>query len=122
MNDSDANVICGPFGSRRLPVRSGVSQTSGSATTCDAMRRFGISYISDGVPAFTTRHWSVEVLVALAVVTEADALVKAAGLPEQLVLVCVAALVSPETVTVQLVVPAVIAIPVRPERTRVAVV
>ena len=29
MNDSAANVDCGPFGSRRLPVRSGVSQTSG---------------------------------------------------------------------------------------------
>ncbi len=25
MNDSEANVDCGPFGSRRLPVRSGVS-------------------------------------------------------------------------------------------------
>ena len=34
MNDSEANVDCGPFGSRRLPVRSGVSQTSGRLTTC----------------------------------------------------------------------------------------
>src|SRR2546428_513062 len=77
---------------------------------------------TEGVPAFTTRHWSVEALVALVVVTEADALVNAAGLPEQLLLVCVAALVSPETVIVQLAVVEVIAMPVRPERTRVAVV
>ena len=51
MNDSDANVTCGPFGSRRLPVRSGVSHTSGRLTTCVVMRRFGMAYISDGVDA-----------------------------------------------------------------------
>ena len=49
MNDSEANVTCGPFGSRRLPVRTGVSHTTGSPTTCPAMRRFGITYMSDGV-------------------------------------------------------------------------
>ena len=51
MNDSDANVTCGPFGSRRLPVRSGVSHTSGRPTTCAVARRLGIEYISDGVAA-----------------------------------------------------------------------
>src|SRR5215475_5644396 len=49
MNDSDANVDCGPLGSRRLPVRSGVSHTSGRLTTCVAVRRLGMTYISDGV-------------------------------------------------------------------------
>ena len=44
MNDSDANVTCGPSGSRRLPVRSGVSQTSGSGTT---LRR--LAPVRDGV-------------------------------------------------------------------------
>ena len=51
MNDSAANVACGPFGSRRLPVRSGVSQTSGRPTTSPAMRRFGMAYMSDGSAA-----------------------------------------------------------------------
>ena len=37
MNDSKANVTCGPLGSRRLPVRSGVSQIIGSAD--DTRRR-----------------------------------------------------------------------------------
>ena len=32
-------------------MRSGVSQTSGRLTTCVAMRRFGIAYMSDGVAA-----------------------------------------------------------------------
>ena len=52
MNDSDANVTCGPSGSRRLPVRIGVSHTSGSG---DHLRRsscrFGMTYMSDGVDA-----------------------------------------------------------------------
>src|SRR5678815_5706475 len=48
MNDSDANVDCGPFGSRRFPVRTGVSNTVGKLTTCVVMRRFGIAYISLG--------------------------------------------------------------------------
>ena len=51
MNDSCANVICGPFGSRRLPVRKGVSCTSGSATTCPDVRRFGMVYMSEGALA-----------------------------------------------------------------------
>jgi hypothetical protein len=51
MNDSDANVTCGPSGSRRLPVRSGVSHTSGSATTCVDTRRFGMTYMLDGCDA-----------------------------------------------------------------------
>ncbi len=33
MNDSKAKVTCGPLGSRRLPVRSGVSQIIGRPTT-----------------------------------------------------------------------------------------
>src|SRR5207249_306805 len=51
MNDSEANVTCGPLGSRRLPVRSGVSQTSGSDTTCVVIRRLGMVYMSEGVDA-----------------------------------------------------------------------
>ena len=43
INDSDAKVTCGPPGSRRLPVRSGVSQTAGRRTTCAVLRRFGIA-------------------------------------------------------------------------------
>src|SRR5580698_11276488 len=49
MNDSEAKVDCGPLGSRRFPVRSGVSQMSGRATTSVVMRRLGIAYISEGV-------------------------------------------------------------------------
>ena len=49
MNDSAAKVDCGPFGSRRLPVRSGVSHTRGRLTTCVAVRVLGMTYMSDGV-------------------------------------------------------------------------
>src|SRR6202166_3091014 len=49
MNDSAANVDWGPFGSRRLPVRRGVSQTIGRLTTSPTIRRLGITYISEGV-------------------------------------------------------------------------
>ena len=72
-----------------------------------------------GVPAVTTRHWSADAFVAPAAVTDAARFVKAAGLPTQLALVCVAALVRPATVTVQLAVPEAIAMPVNPESTRV---
>jgi hypothetical protein len=72
-----------------------------------------------GVPAVTTRHWSVEAFVALAVVTEAERFVKAAGFAAQLAFVCVAAFVRPDTVTVHEAVPEAIAMPVRPESTRV---
>ena len=51
MNDSDAKVTCGPSGSRRLPVRTGVSQTSGRLTTWVVWRRCGTAYMSDGVEA-----------------------------------------------------------------------
>ena len=51
MNDSEANVDCGPLGSRRFPVRSGVSHTSGRLTTCAVIRRLGMAYISEGVAA-----------------------------------------------------------------------
>jgi hypothetical protein len=68
---------------------------------------------------FTTRHWSVAALVALVVVTLAEVFVNPAGLPTQLAFVCVAWFVSPEIVTVQLAVPAVIARPVSPDKTRV---
>jgi hypothetical protein len=59
------------------------------------------------------------VLVAAVVATLAARLVNAAGLAPQLALVCVAWLVRPAIVTVQLAVPAVIATPVRPDSTRV---
>ena len=51
MKDSEANVTCGPSGSLRLPVLTGVSHTSGSAMTCVLARRFGMTYISEGVDA-----------------------------------------------------------------------
>ena len=51
MNDSAANVDCGPFGSRRLPVRSGVSHTVGRPTTSPAILRLGMAYMSEGVEA-----------------------------------------------------------------------
>jgi hypothetical protein len=70
----------------------------------------------------TTRHTSLEVLLAPVAVTLAARLVNAAGLPAQLALVCVGWLVRPESVTVQLAVPAVIAMPVSPEITRVPAV
>ncbi len=72
-----------------------------------------------GLRRFTTRHWSAEMLFAPVAATFEARLVKAAGLPAQLALTCVAWLVTPATVTVQLVVPAVIAMPPRPESTRV---
>ena len=75
--------------------------------------------VRTGVPAVTTRHWSVEAFVAPVVVTEAERFVNAAGFPAQLAFTCEAAFVSPATVTVQFAVPAVIARPVRPDRTRV---
>src|SRR5438270_645577 len=70
----------------------------------------------------TTRHWSAPAGVALVAVTLAARLVKAAGFPTQLAFVCAAALVRPETVTVQLALPAVIAMPVKPDSTRVPAV
>src|SRR5690349_11619311 len=75
-----------------------------------------------GLVRVTTRHWSVPPGVAFVAVTLAARLVNAAGLPAQLALVCVAWFVRPESVTVQLAVPAVIAMPVRPETTRVPAV
>src|ERR1700688_4634726 len=51
MNDSEAKVAWGPLGSRRFPVRRGVSHTSGRLTTWAAIRRLGIAYISEGVDA-----------------------------------------------------------------------
>ena len=67
-----------------------------------------------GLILLTVRHWSVEVLVAPVVVTLAVRLVWAAigQLP-----VCPGVLVTPATVTVQVVVPLVMAKPVRPLRT-----
>ena len=62
-----------------------------------------------GFVRFTTRHWSVELLVMPVVVTEAARLVKPAGLPTQLAFTCPPWFVRPTTVTVQLAVPAVIA-------------
>ena len=72
-----------------------------------------------GASVFTTRQTLPAVTVALVVVTLAERLVNAAGGPTQLAFTAVARLVRPATVTVQLAVPAVIAMPVRPERTRV---
>src|SRR5271156_5827087 len=48
MKDSAAKVDCGPLGSRKFPVRTGVSQTSGRLTTFLVLRRLGIAYISAG--------------------------------------------------------------------------
>ncbi len=72
-----------------------------------------------GAIAFTTRHWSDDAFVAPVAVTFAARFVNAAGLPAQLGFTCAAWLPRPETVTVQLAVPAVMAMPVSPERTRV---
>ena len=57
--------------------------------------------------------------VAPTVVTEVARFVNAAGLAAQLALVCVAAFVTPDTVTMQLAVVAAIAMPVSPESPRV---
>jgi hypothetical protein len=70
-----------------------------------------------GFARVTTTHWSVPAGVAFVAVTLAARLVKAAA--GQLAFTWVATLVRPETVTVQLAVPLAIAMPVRPERTRV---
>ncbi len=75
-----------------------------------------------GAAFVTTRHWSDDAFVAPVGTTLAARFVNAAGLPEQLAFTCVAWFVTPETVTVQLAVPALIAMPVRPERTRVPAV
>jgi len=75
-----------------------------------------------GLTRFTTRHRSLEPLLMPVVVTEAARFVNAAGLPAQLAFTWPTALVRPATVTVQLAVPAAIAMPVSPERTRVPAV
>ncbi len=72
-----------------------------------------------GVALVTTRHWSLEALVAPLAVTFAAALVNAAGLPAQLAFTCVGWLVRPATVTVHEAVPLAIAMPERPESPRV---
>ena len=58
------------------------------------------AFVSVGCAAFTTRHWSVEVFVALVVATFADRFVNAAGFVAQLAFVCATAFVTPATVTV----------------------
>ena len=75
------------------------------------------AFVSVAVPVVTTRHWSVEAFVAPAVVTFADRFVKAAAGHDAFT--CVAALVSPATVTVHDAVPEAIAIAASPESTRV---
>jgi hypothetical protein len=72
-----------------------------------------------GVPEVTTRHWFVEAFVTPPTVTDAARFVNAAGFAAHDAFVCVAAFVTPATVTVQLAVPEVIARPVSPESTRV---
>lgn len=72
-----------------------------------------------GLTVLTTKHWSVDVLVARLVVTFAVKLVKAAGLPTQEALVCVGEFVRSAIVTVQLDVVNVIATPVIPDSTLV---
>ena len=74
---------------------------------------------TDGAAEVTLKHRSIEVLVAPVVVTLAPRLV--CGACGQ-VPVCPAVLVTPDTVTVQLAVPLLIATPVRPESTRVPAV
>ena len=71
-----------------------------------------------GAPAVTTRQLAATPLVRLVVALMLAApLVKAAGVAAQLALVCVAAFVTPATVTVQEPVPDAIAIPVNPDST-----
>src|SRR5512134_2249201 len=72
-----------------------------------------------GTVDVTGKHWFTDVLVAFVVVTLAARFVNAAA---GHVPTCVGSLVRPESVTVQLAVPDVIATPVTPERTRVAMV
>jgi hypothetical protein len=72
-----------------------------------------------GVPDVTTRHWLLDAFVAPAVVTDAARFVNAAGLAAHDAFVCVAAFVTPATVTVHEAVPELIARPVTPESTRV---
>jgi len=74
------------------------------------------AFVRVGVPAVTTRHWSVDVLVALDVVTDVARFVNAAA--GHVAFTCEAALVSPATVTVQEAVPEAIAMPVSPESAR----
>ena len=69
MKLSDANVTCGPSGSRRLPVRSGVSNGIGSGTTrvvCGGSE-------SRTCPTATTRGrataWRVRVPISCAIST-----------------------------------------------------
>jgi hypothetical protein len=75
------------------------------------------AFVSDGVPAVTTRHWSVETFVAPAAVTFAARFVKAAAGHDAFT--CEGAFVSPDTVTVHEAVVEAIASPVSPESTRV---
>jgi hypothetical protein len=77
------------------------------------------AFVSVAAPAVTTRHASPAPTVAPAAVTFAARFVNAAGRPTQLAFVCVAAFVTPATVTVQLAVPELIASPVSPVSTRV---
>ena len=72
-----------------------------------------------GTVEVTGRHWSVDVLVALVVVTLAARFVNAAAGHAP---ACPGSFVRPEIVTVHEAVPALIATPVTPESTRVATV
>ena len=66
----------------------------------------------------TTRHWLVDVFVNPVTVTEDARFVNAEGFPMQLLLAWPLAFVRPATVTLQLDVPDVIAMPVRPDNTK----
>ena len=67
----------------------------------------------------TTKHRSIEVLVRRVVDTFVAKFVNAGWFGVHVVFVCVATLVSPATVTVQVAVPMLMAMPVSPDMTRV---
>ena len=120
-------MIARPVGSvspRAMPDWAGfdpllVSVKTSVVAALSAMEAAPKVFATLGFARLTTRHWSVEAFVMPVVVTEAARLVKAAGLPAQLAFTWVAWLVTPETVTVQLAVPALIVIAESPESTRV---
>jgi len=116
---------CSPVGSvspRLIPGCAGfvpvfVSVNTSVVAAPSAMEAAPKVLATAGTTRFTTRHWSVELFVALVVVTFAARFVNAAGLPTHEALVCVAAFVRPATVTVHEAVVAAIAMPVSPEST-----
>src|SRR5262245_36046582 len=107
-----------------MPDRAGFVPLRGSVKTMDKVAPSALvagpkHFPAVGTVEVTGRHWSVEVLATIAVVTLAARLVRAAA---GQVPTSVGSLVRPESVTVHETVPEVTAMPVRPESTRVATV